>query len=52
VTNLKRKAGKINSGLRSQKGVSAGIARGEQAIENGQIVSHSEAQKRMKRWLK
>lgn len=28
-----------------------GIARGEQAIEQGRTVPHSEAKKRMKRWL-
>ncbi len=28
-----------------------GIARGEQAIEQGRTVSHTEAKKRMKRWL-
>ena len=28
-----------------------GIARGERAIEEGRVVSHSEAKKRMKRWL-
>ncbi len=28
-----------------------GIARGEQAIEEGRVVSHTEAKKRMKRWL-
>ena len=28
-----------------------GIARGERAIEEDRVVSHSEARKRMKRWL-
>ena len=28
-----------------------GIARGERAIEEGRVVSHSAAKKRMKRWL-
>jgi len=28
-----------------------GIARGERAIEEGRVVSHEEAKKRMKRWL-
>ena len=28
-----------------------GIARGERAIEEGRIVSHREAKKRMARWL-
>ena len=29
-----------------------GIARGERAIEDGRTVSHAEAKRRMKRWLK
>lgn len=29
-----------------------GIARGERAIEEGRTVSHAEAKKRMRRWLK
>ena len=29
-----------------------GIARGEQAVANGRIVSHEEAQAKMSRWLK
>lgn len=29
-----------------------GIARGERAVEDGRVVSHEEARKRMKRWLK
>ena len=28
-----------------------GIARGERAIEQGRVVSHAEAKKRMARWL-
>lgn len=28
-----------------------GIARGEQAIEQGRVVSHAEAKKRLARWL-
>jgi prevent-host-death family protein len=28
-----------------------GIARGERAIEEGRVVSHTEAKKRMARWL-
>ena len=28
-----------------------GVARGERAIEEGRVVSHKEAKKRMKRWL-
>lgn len=29
-----------------------GIARGERAIEEGRVASHSEAKKRMARWLR
>jgi prevent-host-death family protein len=29
-----------------------GIARGERAIEDGRVVSHAEAKKRMGRWLR
>ncbi len=29
-----------------------GIARGERAIEDGRVVSHTEARKRMARWLR
>lgn len=29
-----------------------GIARGEKAIEEGRIVSHAQAKRRMARWLK
>jgi prevent-host-death family protein len=29
-----------------------GIARGEQAIEQGRVVSHQDAKKRMERWLR
>jgi len=29
-----------------------GIARGEKAIEDGRVLSHAEAKKRMARWLK
>jgi prevent-host-death family protein len=29
-----------------------GIARGERAIDEGRVVSHAEAKKRMARWLK
>ena len=28
-----------------------GIARGERAVEEGRVVSHTEAKKRMARWL-
>jgi prevent-host-death family protein len=29
-----------------------GIARGERAIENGRVMSHAQARKRMSRWFK
>ena len=29
-----------------------GIARGERAVEEGRVVSHSQAKARMRRWLK
>jgi len=29
-----------------------GIARGERAVEEGRVVSHSQARKRMARWLR
>ena len=29
-----------------------GIARGEKAVEDGRVISHSKAKKRMARWLK
>ena len=29
-----------------------GIARGERAIEEGRVVSHTQARKRMARWLR
>jgi prevent-host-death family protein len=29
-----------------------GIARGEKAVEEGRILTHAQAKKRMKRWLK
>ena len=29
-----------------------GIARGEQAVEDGRVVTHAQARKRMSRWLK
>jgi prevent-host-death family protein len=33
-------------------GMLEGIARGERAVEEGRVISHKEAQKRMKRWLR
>ena len=38
--------------LQQRMGLLEGIARGERAIEDGRTVSHAEAKRRMKRWLK
>ncbi len=38
--------------LNRRLGILEGIARGERAIEDGRVVSHAEARKRMARWLK
>ena len=38
-------------GMEGRIALLEGIARGEQAIEEGRVVSHAEAKKRMKRWL-
>jgi len=38
--------------LNRRLGILEGIARGERAIEEGRVVSHAEAKKRMSRWLK
>lgn len=38
--------------LNRRLGMLEGIARGERAIEEGRIVTHAEARKRMARWLK
>jgi prevent-host-death family protein len=37
--------------LNQRLAILEGIARGERAIEQGRIVSHAEAKKRMARWL-
>jgi prevent-host-death family protein len=37
--------------LNRRLGILEGIARGERAIEDGRVVTHAEAKKRMKRWL-
>ena len=37
--------------LRKRLAILEGIARGERAIEDGRVVSHAEAKKRMARWL-
>jgi prevent-host-death family protein len=39
-------------GLHKRLGILEGIARGERAIEEGRIVTHAEAKKRMARWLR
>jgi prevent-host-death family protein len=38
-------------GLEQRLAILEGIARGERAIEEGRVVSHAEAKKRMARWL-
>lgn len=37
--------------LRNRLEILEGIAQGERAIEEGRVVSHAEAKKRMARWL-
>ena len=44
VQSYERLAGRLS--------VLEGIARGEQALAQGRIVTHSEAKKRMSRWLR
>ncbi len=36
---------------RARMQILEGIARGERAFQQGRVVSHEEAKKRMKRWL-
>ena len=38
-------------GLQQRLAILEGIARGERAVEDGRVVSHVEARKRMARWL-
>ena len=38
--------------LNQRLAILEGIARGEQALEQGRVVSHAEAKKRMARWLR
>ncbi len=38
--------------LTRRLGLLEGIARGERAVEEGRVVTHAEAKKRMSRWLK
>jgi prevent-host-death family protein len=38
--------------LNRRVAVLEGIARGERAIEQGRVLSHAEAKKRMARWLR
>lgn len=37
--------------LNRRLGILEGIARGERAVEEGRVVTHAEAKKRMARWL-
>ncbi len=39
-------------GMNEKMAILEAIGRGERAIEEGRIVSHEEAKKRMSRWLK
>ena len=48
VTNLKRKA---TERLTRRLVILEGIAHGERAIKQEHVVSHSEAKKRLARWL-
>lgn len=43
---------KTYDALQQRMGLLEGIARGERAIEEGRTVSHTEAKKRMARWLR
>ena len=38
-------------GIQRRLTILEGIARGERAIEEGRVVSHAEARRRMARWL-
>ena len=38
--------------LQYRLGLLEGIARGEKAIEDGRVLTHAKAKKRMARWLK
>jgi prevent-host-death family protein len=38
--------------LNRRLGILEGIARGERALEEGRVVTHAEAKKRMARWLR
>ena len=38
--------------LNRRVGILEGIARGERAVDEGRVVNHGEARKRMARWLK
>ncbi len=38
--------------LEKRLGILEGIARGERAVEEGRVVTHAKARKRMARWMK
>ena len=40
------------NGMNRRLGILEGIARGERAVEEGRVLSHASAKKRMARWLK
>jgi hypothetical protein len=54
VIALKRKAAEIAASERIYRHLEVlkGIARGEDAVEEGRVVSQAEARERMARWLK
>jgi len=39
------------SAMRKRISLPEGIARGEKAVQEGRTLSHTDAKKRMKRWL-
>lgn len=38
--------------LQRRMGLLEGIARGEKAVEDGRVVTHAQAKRRLSRWLK
>lgn len=58
ITSLKRHATELPNQLRKDETLQRrmtmleGIAGGEKAIEEGRVVTHEQAKRRMARWLK
>jgi predicted transcriptional regulator len=50
VTTLKEAAA-TDDDTHRRLAILQGIARGERAVEEGRVVSHAQARKRMARWL-